>query len=57
MASRRRRPTLSSIYKHLGNQLGKETRKREVTAEFAIGGVVLLLLAAAGSARWSGRLP
>ena len=30
---------LSSIYKHLGNQLGKVTRKREVTAEFAIGGV------------------
>jgi Ca-activated chloride channel homolog len=48
---------LSSIYKHLGNQLGKITRKREVTADFALGGVVLLLLAAAGSARWSGRLP
>ena len=48
---------LSSIYKHLGNQLGKVTRKREVTAEFAVGGVLLLLLAAAGSAKWSGRLP
>ena len=48
---------LSSIYKHLGNQLGKVTRKREVTAEFAIGGVVLLLLGAVGSAKWSGRLP
>ncbi len=48
---------LSSIYKHLGNQLGRVTRKREVTAEFAIGGLVLLLLAAAGSTRWSGRLP
>ena len=48
---------LSSIYNHLGSQLGKVTRKREVTAEFAVGGVVLLLLAAAGSAKWSGRLP
>ncbi|MBV9005443.1 MAG: VWA domain-containing protein [Solirubrobacterales bacterium] len=48
---------LSSIYKHLGTQLGSVSRKREITAEFAIGGLVLLLLAAAGSARWSGRLP
>jgi Ca-activated chloride channel family protein len=48
---------LSSIYKHLGTQLGTVTRKREVTAEFAIGGIALLLLAAAGSTRWSGRLP
>lgn len=48
---------LGSIYKRLGRQLGTVTRQREVTAEFAIGGIVLLLLAAAGSARWSGRLP
>ena len=48
---------LASIYKHLGNQLGTVTRKREVTAEFAIGGLVLLLGAAAASTRWSGRLP
>ncbi len=48
---------LSSIYKQLGHQLGSVTRKREITASFAIGGLVLLLLAAAGSARWSGRLP
>jgi Ca-activated chloride channel homolog len=48
---------LSSIYKHLGSQLGKVTRKREVTAEFAIAGLALLLLAAATSTRWSGRLP
>jgi Ca-activated chloride channel homolog len=48
---------LSSIYKRLGTQLGTVTRKREVTAEFAIGGLVLLLAAAAGSTRWSGRLP
>jgi Ca-activated chloride channel family protein len=50
-------PELSSIYKRLGRQLGTVTRKREVTTEFAIGGAALLLLAAAGSTRWSGRLP
>jgi Ca-activated chloride channel homolog len=48
---------LSSIYKRLGSQLGSTTRKREITATVAIGGLVLLLLAAAASARWSGRLP
>ena len=48
---------LSSIYRRLGKQLGTVTRKREVTAEFAIGGFVLLLLAAVGSTRWSGHLP
>jgi Ca-activated chloride channel homolog len=49
--------TLSSIYKQLGRQLGSVTRKREITAEFAIGGLVFLLFAAGTSARWSGRLP
>ena len=48
---------LSSIYKRLGSQLGSVTRKHEVTAQFAIGGLVLLLLAAGTSARWAGRLP
>ncbi|MDQ6806486.1 MAG: VWA domain-containing protein, partial [Actinomycetota bacterium] len=48
---------LSSIYKRLGGQLGTVTRTREVTAAFAVGGVVLLLLAAVGSTRWVGRLP
>jgi Ca-activated chloride channel homolog len=48
---------LASIYTHLGTRLGTATRKREVTAEFAIGGLVLLLLAAATSSRWSPRLP
>jgi Ca-activated chloride channel family protein len=48
---------LSSIYKQLGRKLGSVTRKREVTAVFAAGGLVLLLLAAATSTRWSGRLP
>ena len=48
---------LSSIYKSLGRQLGSVTRKRDVTAAFAIGGLAFLLLGAAGSTRWSGRLP
>jgi Ca-activated chloride channel homolog len=48
---------LSSIYKQLGQQLGSVTRHREVTVAFAIGGLVLLLGAAATSTRWSGRLP
>jgi Ca-activated chloride channel family protein len=48
---------LSSIYQHLGSSLGSVTRSREVTADFAAGGLVLLLLAALASVRWSGRLP
>jgi Ca-activated chloride channel family protein len=48
---------LSSIYKGLGTKLGSVTRKREVTAAFAAGGLVLLLFAAGASARRSGRLP
>jgi Ca-activated chloride channel family protein len=48
---------LSSIYKRLGNELGTVTRKREVTADFAIGGLVLLVLAGLASTRWAGRLP
>jgi Ca-activated chloride channel family protein len=48
---------LSSIYRRLGSQLGSVTRTREVTWMFAVGGLVLLLAGAAGSARWSGRLP
>jgi Ca-activated chloride channel family protein len=48
---------LSLIYTRLGRQLGSVVRRREVTSEFAVAGIALLLLAAAGSARWSGRLP
>ena len=48
---------LSSIYKQLGHQLGSVSRKRDVTAAFAIGGLAFLLLGAAGSTRWSGRIP
>lgn len=48
---------LSSIYKTLGSQLGTRDVHREVTAAFAVGGLVLLLGAAAASTRWAGRLP
>ena len=48
---------LSSIYKRLGSQLGTVGRRREITFAFAIAGLVALLAAAAGSVRWSGRLP
>lgn len=48
---------LSSIYKRLGGQLGQVTRTREITAEFAIGAVVLLVLAGVMSTRFVGRLP
>ena len=48
---------LSSIYKTLGSQLGTRDVHREVTAAFAVGGLLLLLGAAAASTRWAGRLP
>jgi Ca-activated chloride channel homolog len=48
---------LSTIYKTLGSQLGTRDVHREVTAAFAVGGLVLLLGAAAASTRWAGRLP
>jgi Ca-activated chloride channel family protein len=48
---------LSSIYKALGSQLGTRKQKKEIAASFAIGGLVLLLGAAAASMRWAGRLP
>jgi Ca-activated chloride channel homolog len=48
---------LSSIYKRLGTELGTVSRKREITVVFAIAGLVLLVAAAAGSVRSSGRLP
>lgn len=48
---------LSSIYTSLSSQLGTKEERRQMTSAFAIGGIVLLLAAAAGSARWTGRLP
>lgn len=48
---------LSSIYEALGSQLGTRDEQREVTAAFAIGGMLLLLGAAAAAMRSAGRLP
>ena len=48
---------LSAIYTHLGSELGSVTRSREITATFAIGGLVLLLLSMVSSTLWSSRLP
>jgi Ca-activated chloride channel homolog len=47
---------LSEVYKHLGSLLGTKPAKREITAGFAGGGLALLLLGAAMSLRWFGRL-
>jgi Ca-activated chloride channel homolog len=48
---------LSSIYKSLGSQLGTKGKKREITAAFALGGIAMLIAAAAASGRIAGRLP
>jgi Ca-activated chloride channel family protein len=48
---------LSSVYRALGSQLGTVARRREITAYFAVGGLLLLLVAVAGSARRLARLP
>jgi Ca-activated chloride channel family protein len=48
---------LSSIYKSLGSQLGTRGKKTQITAAFALGGIALLIAAAAASIRISGRLP
>jgi Ca-activated chloride channel family protein len=49
--------SLKSIYKTLGSQLGTKSQKKQITATFAIGGLVLLLGAAVSSLRSAGRLP
>jgi Ca-activated chloride channel family protein len=44
------------VYERLGSLLGTKKEKREITAGFAGGGLALLLLGAAMSLRWFGRL-
>ncbi|HEX8106015.1 MAG TPA: VWA domain-containing protein [Solirubrobacteraceae bacterium] len=46
---------LQSVYKALGTRIGFEESKEEVTAAFAGGGLVLLLLGGAFGLRWFGR--
>ncbi|HWD65971.1 MAG TPA: VWA domain-containing protein [Solirubrobacteraceae bacterium] len=48
---------LSSIYSSLGRRLGSVSRKRDITVDFAVAGLVLLLGAGIGSVRTSGVLP
>jgi Ca-activated chloride channel family protein len=47
---------LSEVYEKLGSQLGHENKKKEITAEFAGGGLALLLLGGVMSLGWFGRL-
>jgi Ca-activated chloride channel homolog len=47
---------LSEVYQKLGSQLGHKTKKKEITAEFAGGGLALLLLGGVMSLGWFGRL-
>lgn len=47
---------LDAVYERLGSQLGRRDERRQVTAAFAAGGLVLLLTGAALSLRWLGRL-
>lgn len=48
---------LQSIYKTLGSQLGTKPAKHEITAAFAITGLVLLLGAGVASVRLGSRIP
>jgi Ca-activated chloride channel family protein len=47
---------LKEVYGKLGSQLSHRKEKRQVTSAFAGGGLVLLLVGAAMSLRWFGRL-
>jgi Ca-activated chloride channel family protein len=48
---------LGSIYKSLGSRIGFKKERRELTAAFAAGGLVLMMLGGAFSLAWFGRLP
>ena len=48
---------LDDVYKRLGSQIGTRKGKKEITSSFAAGGLLLLVLAVAGSLRWRGRIP
>ena len=47
---------LDTVYQHLGSELGHKKVKHEMTASFAGGGLVLLLLGSVASLAWFGRL-
>ena len=48
---------LSTVYQHLGHQLCTKKAKREITAAFVGGALLLLAAGGAMSLRWFGRLP
>jgi Ca-activated chloride channel family protein len=48
---------VSGVYERLGSQVAMRDEQREVTAAFAGGGAVLLLIGGLLSLRWFGRLP
>jgi Ca-activated chloride channel family protein len=47
---------LKAVYEHLAATLGHKQAKHEITASFAGGGLVLLLLGGVASLIWFGRL-
>jgi Ca-activated chloride channel homolog len=47
---------LNTVYKRLGDQLGHKKVKHEITATFAGGGLVLLVLGGVASLAWFGRI-
>ena len=47
---------LDAVYQRLGAELGHKKVKHEMTASFAGGGLVLLLLGGVASLVWFGRL-
>jgi len=47
---------LNTVYQHLGAQLSHKKVKHEITAGFAGGGLVLLLVGSVASLAWFGRL-
>jgi Ca-activated chloride channel family protein len=48
---------LKAVYEQIGSQVSWKDEKRELTAAFAAGGAVFLLLGAGLSALWFGRIP
>jgi Ca-activated chloride channel homolog len=47
---------LRAVYEHLGSQLGHKNEKRQITTRFTGGALAVLLLGAAMSLHWFGRL-
>ena len=48
---------LQSVYDEIGSQVGVDEEQRELTVVFTAAGAVLLLLGAALSTLWFGRIP